>query len=184
MSPDDLGQKLELLKEQTRTKSALLEKRHEERKQEILLQNQLKALGTTAQGETSIEVIKLQHDLDVDVRQRDRDDTLFYKDLDLQEFIKKQQLTQSHLLEEIQHTTVSTILEKAILMIVSARLDDSKRSDVHLIDKDKKTHDTTEQMRLEAFRSELAVKYGEDKAEEILSVLERNIDAWEQEATD
>ena len=182
MSPEDLSQKLALLREQTRTRTALQEKRHEERKQEILLQNQLKSIGDTAKGESDIEVIKLQHELDVEVRERDRSDTLFYKDLDLQEFIKTQQVKQSHLLEEIHHTTVSTILEKAILMIIGAKLDHKKRESTHSIDKDQKTHETDQQMRLEKFRAELSVQYGEAKADDILSVLEKNIDEWESEA--
>ncbi len=175
---NDLSDKLALMKAQTRSRAELQEKRHDDRQRDIVLQNQLKGIERQAQGETNIEVIKLQHELDVEVRKRNRKDTLFYKDLDLQEFIKQQQVQQSHLLEEIHHTTFSTVLEKAILMIVSARLDDRKRLDTHLIDKDKKTHETTEQMRLEEFRAKLAIKFGEDKTEDILSILEKNIEEW------
>jgi len=181
MSPDSLDQKLALLREQTKTRSILQERRHEERKQEILLQSILKNNNQSVQVEESIEVIKLKHNLDLEVRQRDRADSIFYKNLDIQEFIKTQQLNQNHLLEEIHHTTVSTILEKAILMILESRLDGTKRADIHEKDKDKKKQQTDEQIRLEQFRAELALKYGEEKAEDILNILKENVGEWEKE---
>ena len=175
MSSDDLSQKLAILNEQTKSRLETQQQRHEDRKQELILQSQLKQTP----NDSDPEIIKLRHKLDIEIRQRNREDAVFYGNIDLQDFIKRQQLTQSHLLEEIHHTTFSTILEKAILMILSARIERSQSKDTHEYSKDKKTHDTTQQMRFEEFKAELAVKFGEAKAEDILSILERNIEDWE-----
>lgn len=177
MSSDDLDNKLALLSAQTKGRTEALQQQHENRTQQILLQNQLRPTP----ADSDPEIIKLRHELDIEIRKRDRDDTVFYKNIDLQDFIKRQQVSQSHLLEEIHHTTFSTILEKAILMIIGAKLERKGSQDKHEQKKDEKTHDTTEQMRLEKFRAELTLQFGEAKADDILSVLERNIDDWEKE---
>lgn len=177
MSSDDLDNKLALLSAQTKGRTEALQQQHENRTQQILLQNQLKNAVPT---DSDPEIIKLRHQLGIETRQLDREDAVFYGNMDLQDFIKRQQVTQSHLLEEIQHTTVSTILEKAILMILSSKLESKSGKEAHEQGKDKKTHDTTQQMRFEEFRAELTVKFGEAKAEEVLAILERNIGEWEK----
>ncbi len=177
MSHDDLNQKLATISAQTKGRLETQSQRHEDRKQEILLQNQLKSTPT----DSDPEIIKLRHELDIQIRQRNRDDAIFYGNIDLQDFIKRQQVSQSHLLEEIHHTTFSTILEKAILMIISARLERVGGQDKHEQKMTEKTHDTGEQMRLEKFRAELTLQFGEAKTDDILSILERNIDDWDRE---
>ncbi len=173
---DDLEQKLAVIREQTRQRQALQEDRHAERKQEIMLQNSLRQSA----NETSLEALQLKHELDPEIRERDKADAIFYKNIDLIEFIKAQQVKQNHLLEEIHHTTLSSILEKAILMILSARLDDQKRHSSHAQEKDKQTHQTNEQMRLEQFRADLNHRFGEQTTEEIMKMINQHQDEWEQ----
>lgn len=172
---DDLEQKLAVIRAQTQQRQSLQEDRHHERKQEILLQNQLRQ----SPHETNLEALQLKHALDPEVRARDKADAIFYKNIDLIEFIKTQQVKQTHLLEEIHHTTLSSILEKAILMILSARLDDQKRLSNHVQEKDKQTHQTNEQMRLEQFRADLNHRFGTQTTEEIMTMIEQHKDEWE-----
>ncbi len=172
---DDLETKLAVIREQTRQKQTLQEERHNERKQEIQLHNE----SRHATLENSLEVIQLKHDLDPEVRERDRADSIFYKNIDLIEFIKTQQVRQNHLLEEIHHTTLSSILEKAILMILSSKLDNDKRQSSHEQDKDTLTHQTTQQIRLEQFKADLNRQYGEKTAADILGMVEQFQDEFE-----
>ena len=177
---EDLSDKLALLKAKNSTEMAKLEARSEQRKQEILLQNTLRANEAQNKGEMSLEAIRLLHQLDPEKRERDREDTLFYKNLDLQELIKAETMRQGHRLEEIHHTTFSSILEQAILMIVRHRLEDKERASKHLLEKDKKSHDTKEQMKLEKFRAVLAVEYGEAKADDMIKILAENREKWDK----
>ncbi len=170
---EDLDKKLALLREQTRAKTQLQEQRHSERQEQLILQKELKNEGQAQHLEDSIEVIKLKHQLDPEVRERDRDDKVFYENLDIQKFFKTEQLQQNHRLEEIHHTTIATIMEKAIIMLLGAKIEEKGRAGSHGQIKDKITHETDQQMRIEEFRAELAMKYGQEKADEMMNFIKK-----------
>lgn len=131
--------------------------------------------------EDALEVIRLRHDLDVEVRERDRDDAVFYGNLNLQSFINKEKLKQSHLLEEIHHTALAQVFEKAILMILETKLADRTRISSHYVEKDLISHKTDEEMRFEQFKTELSAQFGEMQAEEIMRVIRENRSRWDEE---
>lgn len=192
---NDFEQKMALLNKRLKANENLFLKRAEQKQRELSTQNESKALNSVFNKEEALEVIRLKHELDPEVRERGRGDKVFYENIDLQAYLKRSEADTENSLKIIRETALYEILKKVtdyrakkklFLQKESARGNErihEKKIAVlsHELEKDRMTHETDEKIRFAYAMAELKRKFGDLTKEEIFNLINAHKKEWEAE---